>query len=86
MSNFLQSLIRVSELVILNSVVVVCLYAPPSSEAQTKQFDFPGRKEATSQSFPAKCEFDNLIIPANAKIYAAGAYSGRKLDFQIDSS
>lgn len=32
------------------------------------------------------CEFPGLRLPANSVIYAAGAYSGRKLSFQIDQS
>lgn len=32
------------------------------------------------------CGFDDLGIPENTLVYAAGAYSGRKTDFQIDHS
>lgn len=35
---------------------------------------------------PARCDFGGLSLPAGTRIYAAGAYSGRKLSIQIDDS
>ena len=32
------------------------------------------------------CAFPGLALPAQFKVYAAGAYSGREIDFQIDDS
>ncbi|MDI9239423.1 hypothetical protein QLQ15_10960 [Lysobacter sp. LF1] len=45
-------------------------------------------KPATSRAdiAPAQCAFDGLALPAAFAVYAAGAYSGRTLDYQIDQS
>jgi hypothetical protein len=35
---------------------------------------------------PAACAFTNFTVPSDVRIYAAGGYSGRRLDYQIDES
>jgi len=35
---------------------------------------------------PQTCAFPGLQLPANAVVYAAGGYSGKALDYQIDQS
>lgn len=47
-------------------------------------FRWPGK--ATTTDYARGCGFEGLTLPENAKIYAAGAYSGRRLDYQIDQS
>lgn len=49
--------------------------------AATKPFAFEAGKTGNSH-----CGFDGLSLPSNTKVYAAGAYGGRKLNFQIDES
>lgn len=61
----------------------VAVVAKPVNEA-TKPFAFDA--PATADTPPAACRFDGLTLPANTKVFAAGAYSGRKADFQIDQS
>lgn len=56
---------------------------PPSGE--TKPFAFEGSTDATPVP-PGECRFDGRVIPANAKVYAAGGYGGKEADFQIDQS
>jgi hypothetical protein len=48
--------------------------------AEDKQFDF----KADTQSYT--CGFINLRFPSNFSVFAAGAYSGREISFQIDQS
>ena len=45
-------------------------------------FDAPAQPLRTALS----CQFDGLVLPANTKVYAAGAYAGREANFQIDQS
>jgi hypothetical protein len=35
---------------------------------------------------PPACAFANLTLPSDVRVYAAGGYSGRRLDYQIDES
>ena len=55
------------------------------AELKPFEFDLPVPKEQPVTE-PAVCEFEDLQLPAGLKVYAAGAYSGRKLEFQIDQS
>jgi len=50
-------------------------------------FDFtvPPKSQQSLYSKP-ECKFNELVIPDDTVIYAAGSYSGRKIDFQIDQS
>jgi len=49
---------------------------------QLVEFKFP----TGVTTVPSKCGFADLKLPANTKLYAAGAYAGRALDYQIDQS
>lgn len=62
---------------------VVVEVSTQRSEA-TKPFAFDA--PAGADSGPPACRIDGLVVPANAKIYAAGAYGGKDADFQIDQS
>ena len=42
--------------------------------------------EAAATRTPQTCAFPGLQLPANAVVYAAGGYSGKALDYQIDQS
>lgn len=57
---------------------------PTQEPAATQPFAFeaPARGDIP----PATCRFDGFALPANAKVYAAGAYGGKEADFQIDQS
>lgn len=50
----------------------------------TKPFAFEAPAEADSP--PTTCRIDGFVMPANAKVYAAGAYAGKETDLQIDQS
>lgn len=71
----------------------VCLDDPDaikpsaSSAAELKQFDFGAdakSREAVVQK--PTCGFPDLKLPAEFAVFAAGAYSGQKISFQIDQS
>ena len=52
-----------------------------------KRFDFqqdPKPNDSSAQK--VSCAFSNLKLPKEFAVYAAGAYSGRKISFQIDQS
>jgi len=42
--------------------------------------------QAQAQARPPGCAFYGMDFPANLRVYAAGGYNGRTLDFQIDQS
>ena len=44
------------------------------------------RKRPTAEHRAKVCEFADLVLPESYAILAAGGYSGRKIDFQIDQS
>lgn len=54
-----------------------------TGDGATKPFAF---QAPTVTDAPATCSFDGLMLPAEAKLFAAGAYGGRRLDYQIDQS
>lgn len=55
--------------------------------AETKPFDFAQDKETKgSATRSPTCEFAELQLPPEFAVLAAGAYSGRKIAFQIDQS
>ena len=57
---------------------------PPDSASSPDDFQ---EDQANSKGRRKKaCEFAGLTLPENYAIFAAGEYSGRKIDFQIDES
>lgn len=60
----------------------------PVSPGQAPESTRPFAFEAPAQGDapPAECRIDGFVVPANAKVYAAGAYGGKEADFQIDQS
>lgn len=54
------------------------------SAADTQPFPFEAPAKVDTP--PSTCRIDGLVLPANAKVYAAGAYGGKEADFQIDQS
>ena len=58
------------------------------SASNLKPFVFqPGKQNlGTIVDTSQQCEFTGLLLPADYSLFAAGAYSGRKLSFQIDQS
>jgi len=67
------------------SPVARAMSAPAAPAEATRPFDFPTSADAGTAD-PSVCGFPGVVLPANAKVFAAGAYSGRTLDFQIDRS
>lgn len=63
------------------------LKPPAASAAELKPFDF-GAEAKAQQAVAQKptCSFPELKLPAEFSVFAAGAYSGRKISFQIDQS
>ena len=52
-----------------------------------KRFDFqPDTKPNAITAEKPACAFPDLKLPEKFAVYAAGAYSGRKISFQIDQS
>lgn len=57
----------------------------PRNEGQLVPFA-PAARRPESEVQTNTCAFPQQTLPAQFKVYAAGAYAGRKLDFQIDDS
>lgn len=57
---------------------------PGAGTSTTKPFAF--EEGSPPESAPPACRLDGFVLPDNAKVYAAGAYSGEEADFQIDES
>jgi hypothetical protein len=50
-------------------------------------FEFKGRTgPANLSQGSTRCSFEGMKLPENVRVYAAGNYSGRKLNVQIDQS
>ena len=66
--------------------VLFCI-ATAACAQDLKKFEFePPVKQARDAKQAGPCGFDNLSVPAGMRVYAAGGYSGRELQFQIDQS
>jgi hypothetical protein len=58
-----------------------------TATAELKPFEFqPEAKQPISPTQKPVCGFSELKLPAVFSVFAAGAYSGRKISFQIDQS
>ena len=55
-----------------------------ATNAATKPFKFT--PEPAAAAVATECHLPGLNLPAGTKVYAAGAYSGARADFQIDQS
>lgn len=55
-----------------------------TAQAATKPFKF--MPEPAAPAAVTECHLPGLNLPADTKVYAAGAYSGARADFQIDQS
>jgi hypothetical protein len=62
---------------------VLFLLASASQAHDLKKFEFDTSAAANGS---ATCAFENLRLPDDLLVYAAGGYSGRELEFQIDQS
>ncbi len=58
---------------------ILFLFSSISLAQDLKQVDFDA-PAATA------CAFDNLTLPENLRVYAAGSYSGRRLGYALDES
>jgi hypothetical protein len=67
------------------AVVPAPTFGPPAAEL--KPFEF-APKESAQENAPrtATCGFPGLKLPSEFAVFVAGAYSGRKVVFQIDQS
>lgn len=58
-----------------------------TATAELKPFEFQSEaKQPDSPEQKPACGFPELRLPADFSVFAAGAYSGRKISFQIDAS
>lgn len=58
-----------------------------TATAELKPFDFPSEaKPPSGVTQKPACGFADLKLPSDFAVFAAGAYSGRKISFQIDQS
>jgi len=57
----------------------------PAPESHLVPFS-AGAVDKESEPVALECEFQGLSLPPKFAVYAAGAYAGRKLDYQIDRS
>lgn len=57
---------------------------PEPAPGETKPFEFGDGKRVAAAS--GACQLPGFSMPANARIYAAGAYAGAPTNFQIDGS
>ncbi len=58
-----------------------------TAPADLKPFEFPlEAKQPTGVVEKPACGFSELRLPTDFSVFAAGAYSGRKISFQIDQS
>ena len=57
----------------------------PAATGKLVPFKVP-RVEAGEERSASGCAIPGLVLPERFVVYAAGAYAGRKLDFQIDQS
>jgi hypothetical protein len=64
-------------------LVALGILAGACSAADLKPFEFPKPEPGTQSPV---CAFPELTLPADFAVFAAGAYSGRKIPFQIDQS
>lgn len=60
--------------------------ATSSSAEDLKEFKFSTPLPIVQNDTPATCAFKDFKTPDAMVVYAAGAYSGRELPFQIDQS
>lgn len=60
--------------------------AAPDAAPTSRLVPFTAGGTAADAPGPARCEIPGLTLPEPFVVYAAGAYSGRKLDHQIDQS
>lgn len=58
---------------------------PPAPDSRLVPFNVDAPR-ADADASALRCEFPGLSLPPRFAVYAAGAYSGRKLDYQIDQS
>jgi hypothetical protein len=67
--------------------LIVLLPSATSLAQDLKKFEFePPARPTQTKSASTACAFSNLSIPPGLRVYAAGNYSGRELQFQIDQS
>lgn len=69
-------------LVVLTISTITC-----TANAELKPFDFqPEEKYLKSIAQKPDCSFSELNLPSDFAVFAAGAYSGREISYQIDQS
>ena len=72
---------------IILALVIVFASISNSWAAELKQLDFePETKSQAIVVEKSNCSFSKLTLPTEFAVFAAGAYSGRKIAFQIDQS
>lgn len=77
--------IKIAVVILFSLVTVACSGDKKTTPAEA----WPDKGEESKVLDVQKsliCEFPNVSLPDDAVIFAAGAYTGRKIDFQIDQS
>jgi hypothetical protein len=72
---------------LLHALVALGILASACSAADLKPFEFPFEQAKPDHAArKPECVFPGLKLPSDFAVLAAGAYSGRKIPFQIDQS
>lgn len=72
---------------IRSALLIALASASVSCVAELKEFDFEPATEVQAEAVQEPvCGFSELNLPSEFAVFAAGAYSGRKVGFQIDQS
>lgn len=67
-------------------LLAVLLLTGCAAVDELKEFEFENPAADSRNVAPGVCRFENVELPDDLIVYAAGGYTGRELDFQIDQS
>lgn len=68
------------------AVALLLIAGTASAEEKLTEFKFDAPRPAAASDAPLTCAYPNFKAPETMVVYAAGAYSGRKVPFQIDQN
>ncbi|MCB4364332.1 hypothetical protein KIH07_11345 [Hydrogenophaga taeniospiralis] len=68
-------------------LAALVIFTACTAAAELKPFEFqPEAKQPDRVTQKPACGFSDLKLPSDFAVFAAGAYSGRKISFQVDQS
>ncbi len=82
------ALLPKAQMPLSNAAVPRPVASPPLAvnvSQATQSFEFAPAKDGATR-LGSTCAFPGLQLPADTRLYVAGAYAGRTLDYQIDQS